>query len=455
MKTKRLINLIFLFYCIPIISVTAAADNWYTEGNFKPTQRIQVTLANTLDIDRPACPVTIRLDQLPTRNIMYEYITVVDTTLPSNPKPDEKDFREKGATAIVYEETNGHYLEYQQDDIDKDGIWDELFFMVDMKARERKTLYLYIGFTERGMYEHKTHAALGWYGRHPMPFWESEHIGWKLYYPTDIDMHGKREPMLTAYPEYQGNLGGYFMPVEYGSDIMAVGNTFGAGGICLFEHPSLPDSISRPRFSPYKNKGHLYDTRYSFDVVTNGPLRSMIRARTMNWKTGAGDYELEQLYTAFAGKSYSTARVSYKKFYPETGPVMFGCGIRKVMGEYKTYQNKGVVISFGSDFNPYPPLTFEGSTLISYNDLIVTFEGIALVVKGSYSPEYVTIKSFEGNHAMRIPVTPDHYYEYMIMGGWNEGAINNTEDEFREYVVTEALKYNTPLKMRIGKLENK
>ena len=455
MITKRITTLFYLCFCFTTISAVAAADTWYTEGDFKPTQRIKVTLTNTLDIDRPACPVTIRLQQLPIQNIMYEYITVVDTTLPSQPKPDEKEFREKGAGAVVYEETYGHFLIYQQDDIDKDGIWDELFFMVDMKARETKTLYLYIGFTERGMYEHKTHAAIGWYARHPMPFWETEHIGWKLFYPTDVDMHGKRKPMLTAYPEYKGNLGGYYMPFEYGSDIMAVGDTFGAGGICLFEFPSLPDSISRPRFSPYKNKGHLYDTRYSFDVVANGPLRSMIRARTMNWKTGAGDYELEQLYTAFAGKSYSTCRVAFTKFFPETGPVGFGCGIRKVMGEYKTFQEKGVVISIGRDFNPYPPLTFEGSTLVSYNDLTVTFEGIALVVKDSYSPEYVNVKSFEGNHVMRIPATQDHAFEYMFMGGWNDGKVNNTEEKFTEYVITEALNYNTPLTMRIGKLENK
>jgi len=455
MPVTRIILACFFFMCSNIISADTKTDGWYTEGNFIPNQRIKISLTNTLSIDRVEFPVTIHRYQLPVQNIPYEWITVVDPSLPSKPKPTEEEFREKGATATFFEETNGHYLVYQQDDLDKDGIWDELFFMVDIAAQPTKTIYLYIGFTERGLFEHKTHASIGWYSRHPVPFWEAEYIGWKLYYPTDVDMHGKRKPMLTAYPEYQGNLGGYYMPFEYGTDIMAVGNTFGAGGICLFENPAYPDSISRPRFSPFKNRGPLYDTRYSFDVVANGPVRSMIRVKTMNWHTDTGEYELEQLYTAYARKSFSTCKVTFTKFLPERCDVSFGCGIRKVMGEYKSYHNGGIIMSFGKDFNPYPPMTFNGSTLVSYRDFRVGFEGIALVVKDNYKPDYVDIKSFEGNYGFRIPATPDRSYEYMIMGGWNEGVINNTEEKFREYVLTEALKYNTPIHITIGPLEEK
>ena len=434
---------------------SAESAGWYTEGNFLPEERIEVTLTNTLDIDRPENPVVIRRDRLPLQNIPYEWITVVDPSLPPNPKPTEEDFRKKGAGATLWEEKNGHILNYQQDDIDGDGVWDELFFLVGIEAGETKTVYLYIGLTERGLFEHKTHASVSWYARHPMPFWESEHIGWKLYYPTDVDMHGKRKPMLTAYPEYKGNLGGYYMPFEYGSDIMAVGDTFGAGGICLFEYPAFPDSVSRPRFSPHKNEGPLHDTRYAYDLVANGPLRSIVRIKTMNWKTGAGQYGMEQLYTAYAGKSYSTCRVTFTSFLPESNTVSFGCGMREVMGEYETFNEGGTVFSLGRDFDPYPPITFEGSTTKSYSDFRVGFEGIALIVRESYSPEYVNIEGFGGNHVMRIPVTPDFSYEYMIAGGWNEGAVNNTEEAFREYVLAESKKYNRPVGIHIGQLERK
>ncbi len=437
------------------VSNASAADAWYTEGNFIPDMRIEVRLTNPLGIEQKNCPVTILREDLPYRNIAYEYITVVDPALPPRPKPTIEELTEKGAEAIIHEEANGGHVIYQQDDLDRDGLWDELFFMVDIGPKETKTIWLYIGFTERGLFEHRTHAALGWYARHPMPFWESEYIGWKLFYPTDVDMHGKRQPMLTAYPEYQRNLGGYYMPREYGTDIMAVGRTFGAGGICLFEHPAVPDSVSRPRFSPSEGKGPIYDTRYSFEVIANGPLRSMMRINTMNWNTGSGIYELSQTYTAYAGKSYSTCRVEYSAFAPERGDVAFGCGMRKVMGEYATHRGDGLIVSFGKDFDPFPPLTFSNSTVVKYQNFKVGFEGIALAVRSEYSPEYVDIPGFGGNHAFRIPVNERRSYEYMIMGGWNEGAVNNTEDAFRDYAVTEALKYNNRPVIRIGALERK
>jgi hypothetical protein len=432
-----------------------AGGGWYTEGDFAPSQRIEITLTNPLDVDRTGCPITIKRLDLPDRNIKELWVTVVDPSLPPNEKdPTMEDFKKAGAE-LLRKETFGHFLEYQLDDLDKDGIWDELFFMTDIKARETKTVYLYLGFTERGLIAHKTHAGIGYYGRHIVSFWEAEYIGWKLWYPTDVDMHGKRKPMLTAYPEYQGNLGGYYMPMEMGTDIMAVANTFGAGGVCLFEQPSLPDSVSRPRFSPHADTGPINDTRYSFDVVANGPLRSMIRVKTMNWRSGSGEYALDQLYTAIAHKSWATCAVTFSEFDPVRSGVMFGCGIREIMNQYDSFHKGGTVISFGKNVNPYPPATFTGSTIVAYRDFRVGFEGIAMVVKDIYKPEYRSIKGFDGNHVFSLPVTPDLRFEYLMAGAWNEGAVNKTPEEFKKYVLDEALLYNNPIRISLGKVESK
>lgn len=437
------------------VILPAASNGWYTEGNYIPKQRIAVTLANPLNVDRPECPIIIRRTELPDQNIKELWVTVVDPSLPPNEKePTIEDLKKAGAE-LIRKETNGHFLEYQIDDIDKDGIWDELFFLTDIKARATKTIYIYLGLTERGLVAHKTHAGMGYYGRHMVTFWEAENIGWKLWYPTDVDMHGKRKPMLTAYPEYQGNLGGYYMPMEMGTDIMAVGNTFGAGGICLFENSAHPDSVSRPRFSPYSEQGPVLDTRYTFDIIANGPLRSIIRAKTMNWRSGKGEYELEQIYTAIARKSYSTCTAQYTKFITDNRNVRFGCGIREIMNQSESFNQGGVVISYGKDVNPYPPLTFSGSTIVAYQTFRVGFEGIAMVVKDSYKPQYKNIKSFSGNHVFSFPVTRDKKFEYMIAGAWNEGAVNKTPEEFKLYVLDEAELYNNPVTSTVGEVESK
>jgi hypothetical protein len=412
---------------------------FYTEGEFKPVKRIMFTITNTLGTDWKECPVTIKRDQLPTPNIAERYITVVDPSLPSLPEPTKEQLREKSGY-LFRAETNGHIVEYQQDDLDKDGIWDELFFLTDIKAHETKTMFLYIGYSERGLFEHKTHAGMGYYGRHMVPFWESEYIAWKLWFPTSVDMHGKRKPMLTGYYEYTKNLSGYYMPPEYGSDIMTVSNTFGDGGIGLFENPSAPDSVSVPRYSPFVDKGPYIDTRYSYEVVANGPLRSMIRVKTMNWKTGKGIYEVDQLYTAVARKSWSTCQVKFPQFWPEEPSTSFACGIRHIMSEYDSYHSEGTAISFGKDVVIRAAIDSTNVT-----GLTLDFEGIALVVRDSCKPVYKDIKGFGGNHVFLIPPSQDRTFDYLIFGAWNEGSVNKTADEFKKYVVTEAERFNHPV----------
>jgi hypothetical protein len=434
-----------------IMASTAASaqDGWYTEGNFEPVQRIAVTIRNTLTVGRTECPVTIRRADLPERDIPQRYITVVDPLMTPNPEPT-REMLERFSGYLIRGESNGHYLEYQMDDLDKDGVWDELFFLADFAPREEKTLYLYLGKNERGLYEHRTHAGIGYYGRHLVPFWEAEHVGWKLWFPTSVDLHGKREPMLTAYPEYQQNLSGYYMPWEYGSDIMTVSTTFGAGGIGLIENPALPDSISRPQYDYNTGIGPLSSERYAFDVVVNGPLRSMIRAKTMNWNTGSGSYEIEQWYTAVAGKCWSTCRVVFTRFEPVRSSVMPVCGIRRIMEEYDSYQAGGTVASFGKDLElriPDEDIGDEGK--------MVAFEGISMVVPDRYSPVYSNTDALGGNHVFALDMPADRTFEYLITGGWSQGRINTTAEEFGTYVIDESLRYNNPPVVTVGSAETK
>ena len=113
-------TVLFVVSLMFMMKASHATDGWYTEGNFTPGMRIPVILNNPLDIDRTDCPVTIRRENLPYRNISLEWITVVDPSLPPNPKPTIEDFRERGASAMLHEEANGHHVLYQQDGLDKD-----------------------------------------------------------------------------------------------------------------------------------------------------------------------------------------------------------------------------------------------------------------------------------------------------------------------------------------------
>jgi hypothetical protein len=456
---RMLFVLLVSMYMVASAQTNKAA--WYSEGTFAPTKRLAVTLVNTLDVDRTDCPVVITREQFPVKKLHEMWVTVVDPSLPPHPQPTKEENAFVGAHGIR-EETNGHQIFFQLDDLDKDGIWDELFFQTNIKAHQSKTLFIYFGFSNRGWNPHGAHATIGSYCRHIIPWWESANVGWKLWFPTSVDMYGKRKPVLMSEEMCIHNYCGYNgvprVNVDYGSDIMGVSSSFGAGGIGLFELTSKPDSISIPRFTPLPgpkisernfNEDQLSDTRYAFDVVVNGPVRSMIRVKTMNWSTGTGYYELEQYYTAYTNQSYSTCKVKYTRFDPTVTGVQFGCGIKANTVEAENMVEKGIAIRTGGEMvsDPDDDTGQKGHT--------VSFVGSALVVKDIYKPQYVRVRSFGDNHTFKIPVTEDRSFEYMIAGAWSEGAVYNTPELFKQYVRKTALEYNNPVGVKFGELEQK
>ena len=449
--------LLMVVFSVPANIIAEGMDyGWYTEGDFTPTVRVKVVVKNSLDFDRKTNPVIIPREDFPVPNISDFFVTVVDPSLTPNPEPTEAEIRAVGGWK-TRKETNGHYLRYQLDDLDKDGLWDELYCACDIKANETKTLYVYVQPPQqrwlRGLYRHETHAEIGNYERNIIPWWESEVIGWKIATNTDVDMYGKRERSIISPMECIENWAGYNRPFKYGLDILLVGDTFGAAGLCLFEEPAVPDSVSRPRFCPTSKEGQFYNARYSRDVVVNGPMRSIILVRTMNWRSGKGLYALEQYYTAYAGKYYSTCKAQFKTFVPEEKQTEFGCGMRGIMNEYDHFQEGGTVISFGKNVaieSPHPDEKGDEK-----KRAVIDFEGLALVVKDCYNPSYQYVKSYGGNHCFRMPVNDDLTLEYLFAGAWSEGLANTTADEFKKYVLQAAQEFNNPLKITDYTIERK
>ncbi len=450
MKRSLLIIYIFVLFCCASL-VHADADGWYTEGgNYTPSTRIRLTLSNPLDVSREECPVTVSVRDLPFRNFGPRDIIVVDPALESRPEPSREELLRVGGH-MPRGEVNGHYIHYQLDDLDRDGLFDELFFMTDFKPKETKTIFVYVGYNNRGLYPHGTFAAVADYSRHSAPMWESELITWKLFFPTDVDIQAKRVPMLNGYYTLTSNMSGYHFDFDRGSDIMTVSTSFGGGGICLFEHAAMPDSVSRPLYSPWRKTGPLTDTRFNFDVIASGPLRSIVHVRTMNWRSGDGAYELEQFYTAYQGKNYSTCNVRYQQFDPFNGKAEFGCGIRKIMFENESEVGDGYVISIARDM----PVIDPNPESLERQRTTIDFAGIAMIVPDRYNPDYRNITSFQGNHAFALPVTDDLSYDYLITACWSEGLVANTPDKFKSYIKSLSREYNNPILLESAILETK
>jgi hypothetical protein len=425
---------------------------WYTQGDFTPEFRLEFTITNSLDIDRQHCPVIIQRENFPIPDIHEMWVTVVDPALPPFEGPTEELLRLQGGHQMR-EEVNGHAVFHQLDDLDKDGIWDELFFQVDIEARASKTVFIYLGENIRGWNRHFTHANIGSYCRHQIPFWESENVGWKIWFANCCDVFAKRKPILMSNHLYMDNYDGYGVSLtneDWGSDIQGVAGSLGGGGICLFEFPDKPEVVSMPRFTPTQselapgslwNAGQISDTRYAYEVVVNGPVRSIIKIKGMNWDSGSGFYEYEQLYTVYAKQSYCTSRVTFTTFQPKKSGVRMGCGFKKKPKEDHFIQEKGMIISSG------PEGIRDPEKIDDREDYQVDFIGSALVVKDEYHPEYRFVSSHEGNHTFRVIPGQNNGFEFLLSSAWSEGAVYNNKEDFTEYIRKTALEFNNPLKV--------
>ena len=429
------------------------AKAWYTQGDFNPGLRIKLVLKNTLNIDRVNCPVVVKRDEFPIPDVHEMWVTVVDPELPSYEGPSEKLLRLQGGHQMRAE-TNGHAIYHQMDDLDRDGVWDELFFQTDIKANSAKTIHVYIGENIRGWNKHYTHANIGNYCRHSMPFWESENVGWKIWFANAVDVFAKREPVLMSHQLYMENLDGYAVSARnhnWGSDIQGVAGSLGGGGVCLFEDSDSPDSISLPRFTPTKaklasqslwNAGQISDTRYAYEVVVNGPIRSIIKIKGMNWNSGRGFYEYEQFYTVYAKQNYCHSKVVFTTYQPKVAGVRPGAGFRKKPQENHFFQEEGIILSGG------PEAIKDPENIDDRSEYIVDYIGTAMIVKDQYEPEYQFVNAYKGNHTFKIRNPDKDSYEYLLAATWSEGAVYNTQDAFTDYVKTTALEYNNPIEIR-------
>ena len=437
-------------------SAAVAADGWYTEYTYEPAIRMELTLVNNLDIDRPDCPVTITRDMMPMKNLHPMWVTIVDPAATPNPKLTEEELKTHSGHAIRGE-TFGHQIFRQVDDLDRDGVWDEIFFQTDFKAGERKKMYCYIGFSQRGWNPHGTHAEIGSYCRHLIPFWESNHVGWKFWYADTADVFGKRDPQIMSWELSINNKDGYAVKSSYGSDIQRVADSFGGGAIGVFEHAAYPDSVSRPRMTPMPdkmspdtwNEGQFEDTRYAYEVIVNGPVRSIMKAKGMNWKTGDGFYEYEQFYTVYTNQSYSTCRVTFTEFNPMNTETSFCCGVRKNGMEFDSYIGDNVAMTFGKDELSDP----DDPERVSRT--IVDFVGNAVVVPSKYDPEYVFVPGYSGNHTFKVRPNADKTFEYAIFAAWCDGQVYNTPELFQDYVLRVAEELDSPIEVLVGMVEEK
>jgi hypothetical protein len=217
----------------------------------------------------------------------------------------------------------------QLDDVDGDNKWDELFFVANLPAGSTN-IYSLDWSVIKLDYTKKTSIRFGkrMSANEPVkpavtevvfkkdlpkslglqryqtdgPSWENDKVGFRHYLDgrNAKDVFGKliaemspETVGINAKGEVEDN---YHVMEKWGRDILAVGNSIGIGGVALLEGNQLmrlgvtvDDSINNV-------------DKTTFNIVTEGPVRSMMNIKYDNWKpTVQRNYSAQETVSIWPG----------------------------------------------------------------------------------------------------------------------------------------------------------
>ncbi|MBN2612888.1 MAG: DUF4861 domain-containing protein [Bacteroidales bacterium] len=223
---------------------------------------------------------------------------------------------------------NGDTVASQLDDLDGDGQWDQLFFVVDIAAQDSLQLELkwvktqpeypvrtsvrfgkrssretpVVAKTSDTLYADKVHRALRYQPyQTDGPMWENDKVGFRHYFDgrNSKDLYGKKASYIT--PDTVGvNQKGevednYHVMADWGRDVLAVGNAVGIGGFGLI----AGDRICRLGITNDDTLNNIEET--VFNIMTEGPVHTAMHFSYNNWKANGRIYQAYETTSIWSG----------------------------------------------------------------------------------------------------------------------------------------------------------
>jgi hypothetical protein len=224
-----------------------------------------------------------------------------------------------GVFYVAAKDGNGEWLPSQCDDIDGDGIWDELVFLCDLEAGETKKIILE-RVDQLPDFPVRTNIR---FGRVIKPFeevtgdlrmktsdtkfsapvyqmegpaWENDLIAFRNYYDArnGIDIFGKRTNVMVM-DSVGLNGRDYHTLADWGMDILKVGNSLGAGAIAI----GIGDSIYR--IGPCETG--------TYRLIAEGPVRAVLELSYKNVPAGGRLYDVIHRIYLYAGDRFYRSKV--------------------------------------------------------------------------------------------------------------------------------------------------
>ncbi|MBZ9630067.1 DUF4861 domain-containing protein [Salegentibacter sp. LM13S] len=216
----------------------------------------------------------------------------------------------------------------QLTDLDWDGEWDELFFLANFSAEERKTFELH-WVDEEPQYTTRTSVRFGkresvdepvtpateetltatdmpknlGFQKYQTdgPTWENDKVGFRHYLDgrNSKDIFGKTSANISPETVGVNDTGAvednYHTMEDWGRDIFPVGNSVGLGGFALL----VDNEVQRLGITVDDTLSNIEET--TFRILEEGPLKSIMKFEYNNWDAADNTYNAEEVTTIWAG----------------------------------------------------------------------------------------------------------------------------------------------------------
>ena len=254
----------------------------------------------------------------------------------------------------------------QLDDLDQDGVFDELCFLIDLKAGHRAILSIDYNTNDQPIqYPARVYAEMllrndkvkeknkhnnfiesitargdcansyNIQHHHGVDF-ESEYNGIRIYFDKrqTLDLYGKFQKRLEL-KETQFYTSKEQKAEGYGDDVLWVGNTFGLGAFRGWDgqQPTMIDPVSSR----------------TQRIISYGPLRTIVEVVDKNWKPYPDKPAITMTirYTQYAGTRSTDVDVFFDK---DVKDYLFSTGIINVKESVEFSNKEGLRACWGTDW---------------------------------------------------------------------------------------------------------
>ena len=246
----------------------------------------------------------------------------------------------------------------QLDDLDGNGLADELVFVADIPPRSRKELRIeFFSVDKPNDYTFRVYAEMlisDPKGKHiPVrsltvpassyvydhlhhhgPAFESELVAYRIYFDKKqtVDIYGKFTKRLEIEKSQ-------FYPTDeqlaqgYGDDVLLVGNSCGLGTLKGWDGVQATHIENAEAFSE--------------TICAYGPIRTVVDVRSHHWKYQGSDLQMTIRYILYAGHRDCEVQVYFSEPLKKE---VFSTGLLKMKDSRSYSDHKGTLACWGTDW---------------------------------------------------------------------------------------------------------